>query len=102
MFEYVKTFSLEGFGVHDIDELIDLLSAFRDPNRSPSDIELPIKITFNQELNIIFIVDDEYKAFTLNGNKIEPWYTCQVCRHTWGFKEDLKECFEEEHEIDNR
>lgn len=97
-YKYYKEFSLEGFGTADIDEVIDLLKAYR---RSSLfwEIERPIKITFNQNLNQIFIVDDEYKEYSLNGSVLERWLTCEKCNYTYGFKEDMTDCIKEGHTI---
>jgi len=97
-YNYFKEFSLEGFGCADIDEVIDLLKAYRKSSLF-WEIETPIKITFNQNINKIFIIDYENRGYSLNGSILERWFDCEDCSYTYGFKEDLTDCIKEGHRI---
>ena len=47
-----------------------------------------IRIEFNPMSGCVFLVDADYNAAMMNGDKLETWLTCPYCGHE-GFKEDM-------------
>lgn len=84
---------LSGFGYREISMAKDLLEAYLDSNIKPLE---GLKIGFNAESSAVFLTDEDYRSFMMNGDNLEEWFNCPECGHE-GFKEefegqDCKEC----------
>ncbi len=64
-----------------------LLDAYSD-RPTESGIEGDLKLGFNMDSGNVFLYDDEGNCAMMNGDKLEPWYSCPYCGHE-GFKEDM-------------
>jgi len=79
---YENDFS--AFGYREIDELITLLNAWKS-----SDIVInPLKVGFNTHSGCVFLFDDDYNTYMMNGNDLEQWYNCSYCGNE-GFIDDI-------------
>jgi len=46
------------------------------------------EIMFNTESGCVFITDEDYNVWMMNGEEIERFYSCPICGHE-GFAEDM-------------
>lgn len=80
------------FGDKEIEEAKELLS-----NLKEIDSYGKVEVFLNRHSGYVFLSDEDYKIWIMNGNKIEEWYTCPYYGHE-GFFEDMdhdpqdKEC----------
>lgn len=72
------------FGNKEIKEAKELLSHVKE-----IDSYGKIKVMFNRNSGCVFLTDDDYRVWMMNGDDIEEWYSCPYCG--WeGLKEDMK------------
>jgi len=82
------------FGHREIEMAKELLSHIKE-----IDTYGKVKIMFNRNSGCVFLTDENYRCWMMNGDKIEEWFNCPYCGHE-GFKEDMqhepedKECSE--------
>ena len=48
-----------------------------------------VEVQFNTMSGYVFLVDEDYRVWMMNGETIEEWYNCPECGHE-GFKEDME------------
>lgn len=62
------------------------------------------KIMFNTRSGYVFLSDDDFRVWMMNGDCLEEWFTCPYCGYE-GFLEDMKhepegmECMDFMHDI---
>lgn len=83
----MNTQDLSEFGYREIAMGRDLLTAYLDNNQTQN-MDSGIKIEFNPNSGNVFLVDGDYNAAMMNGDKLCDWYSCPICGHE-GFKEDM-------------
>jgi len=83
----VKEVSFEGWGYRELDIAAKLLDAYSD-RPGDSGIEGDLKLGFNLDSGSVFLFDDDGNTAAMNGDKLEPWYSCPECGHE-GFKDDM-------------
>jgi hypothetical protein len=82
----IREADFSGFGYREIRMASELLNAYLE---SPSEIQLDnVKVGFNPQSAAVFLYDDEYNTYMLNGKRLEQWFNCSDCGHE-GFKEDF-------------
>ena len=72
------------FGYREIEEAKELLSHIKE-----IDSEGEVKIFFNTHSGSVFLSDDTFRVWMMNGDTIEEWYSCPCCGHE-GFLEDME------------
>lgn len=75
------------FGYREIKMASDLLNAYL---KSDIEIEDGLKVAFNSNSANVFLTDNEYNVWMMNGDKLEQWFNCSECGFE-GFKEDFKD-----------
>jgi hypothetical protein len=83
----VKEVSFEGWGYRELDIAAKLLDKYSD-RPTESGIEGDLKLGLNTSSGCVFLFDDDGNTAAMNGDKLEPWYSCPECGHE-GFKEDM-------------
>lgn len=72
------------FGYRELRMTTDLLTKYFE-----SDINIDkLSVGFNTESAYVWLQDEDYNIYMLNGDKLEQWYNCPECGHE-GFKEDF-------------
>jgi hypothetical protein len=87
----IVTADLSKFGLIEIDEAIRLLTAYREQSdRQGGSLNLGdgITLNFNSNSGYVFLSDEDYNVFMMNGDLLEEWFNCSYCGHE-GFKEDM-------------
>jgi len=61
-------------------------------NGLPSDSisDKGFEIQFNPSSGCVFLVNEDYQCWMMNGDELETWYNCPECGNE-GFKEDILE-----------
>lgn len=80
------TADLNEFGYMELIEASKLLKSFAE-----SDIRIDsdgLTLNFNKNSGFVFLSDENYDVWMMNGDKLEQWYSCPICGHE-GFKEDM-------------
>jgi len=72
------------FGYREIDLAKELLSHIKE-----IETEGKVEVSFNTNSGYVFLSDEEYNTWMMNGDTIERWYNCPYCGHE-GFLEDMK------------
>lgn len=72
------------FGNIEIEEAKELLSHIKEIDGYGQ-----IKVMFNTHSGCVFLTDENYRSWMMNGDKIEEWFNCPYCGHE-GFKEDME------------
>jgi hypothetical protein len=72
------------FGYREIKEMTVLLNAWMESNIDIS----PLKVGFNDESGYVFLFDDDYGTYMMNGESLEEWINCGYCGNE-GFLEDI-------------
>ena len=91
------------FGYREIEMAKELLSNIKDIKNEYGKLE----VHMNMNSGFVFISDEEYKTWMMNGDNIEEFFSCPICGHG-GFLEDMDhgeddgECREYLDEIKNR
>lgn len=62
-----------------------------------------VEVQFNTMSGCVFLVDEDYKVWMMNGDGIEEWHNCPECGHE-GFLEDMEHdgnfgCFQHQQAI---
>ena len=81
------------FGSREIKMASELLDAYLNSN-----IQLAgagMKVCLNQDSGYVFLSDEDYNTYMMNGDKLEQFFNCPECGHE-GFREEFKdqECSE--------
>ena len=86
----VVTSDWSEFGYREIEMAKELLSHIKEIESVGK-----VEVQFNRNSGYVFLVDEDYRVWMMNGDKIEEWYNCGYCGHE-GFLEDFK------HDPDNK
>lgn len=81
------------FGYREIRIASKLLNAYLDSN----DLDMPLsglKVGFNENSGYVFLMDEDYNTYMMNGDKLEQFYSCPNCGNE-GFKEEFKDYTED-------
>ncbi len=71
------------FGVMEIELAKELLSRVKE-----IDSHGKVEVLFNTSSGCVFLTDDDYRVWMMNGDHIEEFFCCPYCGHE-GFKEDM-------------
>lgn len=84
------TEDLGDFGFRELKMASELLNAYiNDPNGI--DHSDGLKLAFNMNSGYVFLTDEDYRDYMLNGNdKLEEYLHCSYCGHE-GFREEFKD-----------
>ena len=82
--EEVVTNNWSDFGLVEIEEAKELLSHIKE-----IDSYGKVEIQFNRNSGYVFLCDDDYNVWMMNGEDIEQWFSCPYCGHE-GFLEDME------------
>ena len=74
------------WGYREIQEAIELLNKYLDSNIKPL---TGLKVGFNSNSGYVFLEDEDYNTFMLNGENLEQWFNCPECGHE-GFREEFE------------
>ena len=77
------------FGYREIEEASDLLTAYLDKNKTERMEDEGIKIEFNPNSGMVFLVDGDYNVGVLKDDKLVDFLTCSECGYE-GTLEDYK------------
>lgn len=88
--EAIVTSDWSDFGHIEIEEAKNLLSHIKEIEAYGK-----VEVQFNRNSGCVFLVDEDYNVWMMNGDDIEEWFTCSYCGHE-GFLEDFK------HDPDNK
>ena len=80
----IVTENWNDFGNIEIEEAKELLSHIKE-----IDSYGEVKVMFNRNSGCVFLADDDYRSWMMDGNKIAEWFNCPYCGHE-GFLEDMK------------
>ena len=83
MMDEIVTEDWSKFGNREIEEAKELLSHIKE-----IDSDGQVKVMFNTHSGCVFLTDENYRSWMMNGDKIEEWFNCPYCGHE-GFKEDM-------------
>jgi|TARA_Y100000310_G_scaffold74620_1_gene70841 wobble nucleotide-excising tRNase len=64
------------FGYREIEMAKELLSHIKEIDSYGC-----VKVEFNQHSGNVFLVDDDYNCWLMNGDEIEKWIYCPECGH---------------------
>lgn len=78
------------FGDIEIEEAKELLSHIKE-----IDSYGQVKVMFNTQSGYVFLCDEDYNVWLMNGDKIERWFSCPECGHE-GFKEEMQHSEDDE------
>ena len=80
------------WGYREISMATELLNKYLESDFKPLD---GLKVGFNSSSAYVFLEDEDYNTFMMNGDKLEQFFSCPECGHE-GFREDFKnqECEE--------
>lgn len=84
MNEEIVTSDWSRFGYREIEEAKELLSHIKE-----IDSYGKVEVMFNTHSGCVFLEDEDYTVWMMNGDEIEEWYHCSYCGHE-GFLEDMK------------
>jgi hypothetical protein len=73
------------FGYREIEEAKKLLSHIKE-----IDSYGEVKVFFNKNSGFVFLSDDDFKVWLMDGDKIREWFNCPNCGHE-GFREEFKD-----------
>jgi len=82
--ENIVTEDWSEFGYREIDLAKELLSHVKE-----IDSYGKVVVAFNRNSGCVFLSDEDYKCWMMNGDAIEEWFNCSYCGHE-GFLEDMK------------
>jgi hypothetical protein len=80
----IVTMDLSKFGLRELEEAKVLLSWVKE-----IDSYGKVELCFNTHSGYVFLSDENYKVWMMNGNIIEEWYSCPYCGHE-GFLENME------------
>lgn len=86
----VTTTDWSEFGHREIEMAKELLSHMHE-----IDSYGKVEVMFNQNSGNVFLVDEDYRVWMMNDDKLEEWFTCPNCGHE-GFFEDMPHGEDEE------
>lgn len=72
------------FGYREIEMAKELLSHIKE-----IDSYGKVTVYFNTESGYVFLSDEEWRTWMMNGEKIEEWFSCPYCGHE-GFKDEVE------------
>jgi len=72
------------FGFREIEMAKELLSHIQEIDSSGQ-----VKVEFNPNSGNVFLVDDDFRVWMMNGEELEEFFNCPYCGHE-GFKDDMK------------
>ena len=81
--ENIVTENWSDFGNIEIEEAKNLLSHIKE-----IDSYGQIKVMFNRNSGCVFLTDENYRTWMMNGDTLEEWFSCPYCGHE-GFLEDM-------------
>jgi len=79
----IVTSNWNDFGHREIGMAKELLSHIKE-----IDAYGKVEVQFNTHSGCVFLVDEDYRCWMMNGDQIEEWFNCPYCGHE-GFKEDM-------------
>ncbi|MBE9593293.1 MAG: hypothetical protein IMF19_07410 [Proteobacteria bacterium] len=82
--EEIVTSDWGKFGTREIEEAKELLSHIKEIESYGK-----VEVCFNTHSGYVFLSDENYKVWMMNGDKIEEWYSCPYCGHE-GFLGDME------------
>ena len=82
----IMTADLSKFGNLEIDKAIELLKAYR--KQGAENLGDGLTLNFNTRSGNIFLSDDDYNVYMMNGDNLEQFFNCGYCGYE-GFKEDM-------------
>ena len=95
----IVTSDWSDFGNREIEMAKELLSHIKEIDSSGE-----VKVQFNMHSGYVFLTDEDYRVWMMNGDQIEEWYNCPYCGHE-DFLEDMyhtpedRDCVEYMNEI---
>ena len=96
----VVTENLADFGYQELKEAAELLTAYVEDGKGPSDFyDEGVRLALNRNSGFVFLTNDEYQACMINPNsgKLELWHFTPYAGHE-GFLDDLIEEYKEDPE----
>ena len=85
--EYMEI-DLSNFGYLEISQIAEVLKAYSE-GKTKDDIEPPIKVAYNGNSVLAFIIDSYNRTYMMNNNQLEQYYYCGNCGKE-GFLEEFK------------
>ena len=80
----VVTSDWSQFGAREIQMAKELLSHIKE-----IDTYGKVEVMFNRHSGYVFLSDENFDVWMMNGDQMEKWYVCGYCGHE-GFLEDFK------------
>jgi hypothetical protein len=75
---FIATCDLSEFGTREIDEAVQILTAYR--NESRNFFTEGLTLNLNKESRTVFLSDQDFNVGLLNGNEeLCQWFTCPNC-----------------------
>ena len=84
MNDEIVTSDWSKFGYREIEEAKELLSHIKEIESYGK-----VEVFFNTHSGCVFLSDEEYEVWMMNGDKIEKWFSCPYCGYE-GFLEDMR------------
>jgi wobble nucleotide-excising tRNase len=85
-----NTQNWQDFGYREIEEAKELLSHIKE-----IDSHGKVNVEFNPNSGNVFLVDEDYRVWMMNGDDIEEFHTCSYCGNE-GFAEDIESYHDED------
>ena len=82
------TSDLSKFGTREIAMAGELLTAFAEGPRPEDFSDDDVTVMFNTHSGYVFLTNSEYQVATMNGDKLESFYSCPECGHE-GFADEM-------------
>lgn len=87
----ITTLDLGEFGARELEMARDLLAALLASNLPKKIKEAKgLQLMLNTGSGCVFLTDDDYRVYMINGQKLEEFYTCPICGEE-DFWEDIKD-----------
>ena len=90
MNEEIITSDWSNFGYREIELAKELLSHIKEIDNYGK-----VEVMLNTHSGCVFLSDEDYKTWMMNGDVIEEWYSCPYCGYE-GFLEDMEHEAEDE------
>jgi hypothetical protein len=89
MSDEIVTSDLSRFGSRERKMVEDLLRAWREQGLPEDFYDDEVVPMMNMNNGNVFLTNSDYQVATMNGDKLEYFYSCPECGHE-GFKEDMQ------------
>lgn len=83
------TTDLSKFGMREIEELKDILTAWVDKGLPEDFNGEGVHPMFNMNSGNVFLTNEDYQVAMMNGDSLESFYSCPECGHE-GFMADME------------